>query len=286
MTGGDPKADVVSEAGPGPFVTERHYLLDGQRHIWRSRPHRRGLSLLHPVVAAAHWHPARLNVWIGSGFLIGSAFFAICSALGLYPGLADGFGLSETQINTGFFIGSIFFTTAAYTQLFQSANPRATPVEPNAGQRLDMIGWRPHDIGWLSSFLQFLGTLLFNLSTFMTLHPSGNWLRDELLIWGPDVFGSILFLSSGYLAVAETSHGYWSWRPNDVSWWSVMVSFAGCVAFMISAVYAFVPQSGAVATMVTHSIVWTLVGAVCFFISAALLLVESRSVAEQDAASV
>ncbi|MEP1198331.1 hypothetical protein [Tateyamaria sp.] len=257
-------------------MTERHYLRNDQKHTWQSREHRRGLSRVRADTLSDRLQPEKLNVWIGSGFLVGSAFFALCSAFALFFAFANAFGLSEQQINVGFFFGSIFFTLAAYLQLFQAANTRTQPAAspPHAG--IVAFGWRPQDIGWLGCFLQFLGTLLFNASTFMTLHPSGNWLRDELVIWGPDIFGSVLFLASGYLAFAETSHGYWSWHPAELSWWVVATGLAGCVAFMISAIYAFVPQSGSVTMMVEHSIGWTLVGAVCFFLSAALILIESR----------
>ena len=271
----DPTVQVLHENGPYPFVTERHYLHHDQKHIWRSREHRRGLSHIKADTLSRRLQPEKLNVWIGSGFLIGSAFFALCSAFALFPAFANAFGLSEQQINVGFFIGSIFFTVAAYLQLFQAANTWAEPASSPSPQRIVAIGWRPHAIGWLGCFLQFHGTLLFNVSTFMTLHPSDNWLRDELVIWGPDIFGSVLFLTSGYLAFAETSHGHWSWLPKSLSWWVVATGLMGCVAFMISAVYAFVPQSGAVTMMIEQSIAWTLIGAVCFFLSAALTLIES-----------
>lgn len=271
----EPKPRIVHARGPRPFVTERHYLHQGERHIWQSRAHRRGLHHLPFAENPANWRPERLNVWIGSGFAIGAALFGLCACLVLRPALAAPFGLSETAINTGFFIGSVFFTAAAWLQLFQAANAGRLPGARAAPRHLVPLGWRPDDIGWLSCFLQFLGTLLFNVNTFMAIDPSGQWLRDELVIWTPDVIGSILFLVSGYLAFAEASHGYLSWRPASLSWWVVTSGLAGCVAFMISAVYAFVPRAGAVAEQIETSVVWTLIGAICFFASAVLLLIEA-----------
>lgn len=275
MTEGTPTPRILHAHGPRPFVTERHYLHLGERHIWQSRAHRRGWQPLPFAEMPADWHPERLNVWIGYGFAVGAALFALCASLALWPGLAALSGLSGTEINSGFFIGSIFFTTAAWLQLFQAANAGRLPGASAHPRHLVPLGWRPGDIGWLSCFLQFLGTLLFNVNTFMAIDPSDHWLRDELAIWGPDVIGSVLFLVSGYLAFAEASHGYLSWQPASLAWWVVTSSLAGCIAFMISAVYAFVPRGGAVAAMVETSVVWTLIGAVCFFASAVLLLIEA-----------
>ena len=53
--------------------------------------------------------------------------------------------------------------------------------------------------------------------------------------------GSVLFLAPGYLAFIETSHAYWAWQPKSLSGWVMFVNFLGCVAFMVSAVLAFVP---------------------------------------------
>ncbi|MEM9248859.1 MAG: hypothetical protein AAGB05_09215 [Pseudomonadota bacterium] len=281
MTEDTPQSPVETR-GPTPYATERHYLIEGKRYVWRARDHRRGLR--HVLRPAGHtaWRPERLNTPIGWGFVVGSLLFALCALLALQPGLSAALGLSEEAVNTGFFVGSIFFTTAAYLQLYQAANAGAQhphPVTPPPARVL--FGWKPDDIGWLASALQFVGTLLFNISTAAALHPSGNWLRDDLVIWVPDIFGSILFLSSGYLAYAEASHGYWSLSPKDLSWQVVATNLAGCVAFMISAFYAFVPPAGQADAMVQHSVFWTLIGAVFFAAGAGLMLRESATLTPQ-----
>ena len=103
-----------------------------------------------------------------------------------------------------------------------------------------LFGWRPHDIGWLSRALQFIGTILFNFNTFDAMIPSLNWFQQDLLIWVPDIVGSILFLASGYLAFIETCHAHWAWNPRSISWWVVFTNLLGCVGFMISALFAIV----------------------------------------------
>jgi hypothetical protein len=84
-----------------------------------------------------------------------------------------------------------------------------------------------------------LGTLLFNANTFDAMLPGLGWLQQDLAVWIPDFVGSILFLASGYLAFGETCHTYWAWKPQSLSWWITFTNLFGCVAFMISAFFAF-----------------------------------------------
>src|SRR5690606_5898329 len=129
-------------------------------------------------------------------------------------------------------------------QLYQAANVGEFPVLATGHTPRVYVGWRPTDIGWLGSFLQFAGTLLFNVNTFMAIDSSGSWLRQDLTIWQPDMLGSMLFLASGYLAFIEACHRHFAWLPGDLSWWVVSVNLIGCIAFMASAVFAFVPPAG------------------------------------------
>jgi hypothetical protein len=68
------------------------------------------------------------------------------------------------------------------------------------------------------------------------------WLQQDLAVWAPDFVGSILFLGSGYLAFGETCYTYWAWKPQSLSWWITFTNLVGCVAFMISAFFAFVAK--------------------------------------------
>ena len=127
------------------------------------------------------------------------------------------------------------------------------------------------------SALQFAGTLLFNLNTFDAMHPSLTWLQQDLRIWAPDIIGSTLFLASGYLAFIETGHAYWAWNLSSISRWVTFANLMGCLGFMVSAVFAFVPPGGPSAGAVTIATALTLQGAICFFVGSALMLPESKS---------
>ena len=143
------------------------------------------------------------------------------------------------QVNAIFFVGSIPFTIAAYLQLFQAANAGGwVASDSRVSKRHTAPGWRPNDIGWLSSAFQFAGTVLFNFNTFDAMLPSLNWIQQDLVIWVPNIVGSILFLTSGYLAFIEVCHAHWAWEFKSLSWWVVFTNLLGCVGFMVSAVFA------------------------------------------------
>ncbi len=136
-----------------------------------SRHHRKGLrrhGADQPVTAGAGllhslWQPQLLNWWIGSVFAVGSSLFMLGGILSLAPGLAASWSLDSSAVNMIFFAGSIPFTTAAYLQLYQSANApelAASGSVPRVG--VAFFGWQPGNSGWLSCALQFGGTLLIN----------------------------------------------------------------------------------------------------------------------------
>jgi hypothetical protein len=278
---------LIEHSGPGPFVTRRVYLRgDGSRLVWHSRHHRKGilapeLAALRAdevVLARSLWMPEKLNWWIGVTFALGAFLFGLGSILWLVPGLAAALGVGAQAVNAVFFCGSIPFTTAAYLQLYQAANAGEFSADDGGSRRSPrriFFGWEPRNIGWLSCALQFVGTLLFNINTFFPLIPGMNWLQQDIAVWTPDFAGSILFLASGYLAFAEVCHAFWRWDPKNISWWVMFTNLIGCLAFMASAFFAFVPphpfpfDAGAVA------VAFTLIGAIGFFAGSVLMLPEA-----------
>ncbi len=99
------------------------------------------------------------------------------------------------------------------------------------------------------------------------------WRQQDLLIWTPNLFGSICFLVASQAALMEVSHSYWSWQPRDLSWWIAVINMLGSVLFMISALAAFVVPGGrAVDPLIAN--LGTLGGALCFLAAAYLLIPE------------
>jgi hypothetical protein len=221
------------------------------------------------------WMPRDLNWWIGVVFAVGAGLFALGCALFLYPPVATALSVTEEQANAVFFAGSIPFTTAAYLQLYQAANAGTMLGARKPGRA--WIGWRPGDAGWLSCALQFIGTVLFNFNTYDALIPGLSWWQQDLYIWAPNVLGSILFLSSGYLAWIEICHKHFAWEPEHISWWIGGINLLGCIAFMISSLFAFTPAQAFSFDAMTVSLVFTLLGAIAFFLGAILLLPETAA---------
>ena len=282
----DLSLECLESSGPWPFVTRRVFRsADFSTHVWSSRHHRKGLQLSsegqsETVPSSAgiwFWNPRSLNWWIGCVFAIGSLFFAIASILSLSQPLMQAWHLNPLQVNAIFFAGSIPFTTAAYLQLYQAANVATGNRLARQNQHHAVImGWRPTDIGWLSSVLQFIGTVLFNFNTFDAMLPSLNWFQQDLVVWAPNILGSILFLTSGYLAYIETCHAHWAWKPNSISWWVVFTNLLGCIGFFTAAMFAVVtpmPHPDAV----TLSVVFTLLGAIGFLVGSMLMLPEATA---------
>jgi hypothetical protein len=279
------EAEDAQASGPWPFVTRRiHRRADGSLTVWSSRHHRKKLILPEAVKAVAIAEtillslcmPRKLNWWIGTIFAVGSFLFALASVLSLAPGLAASWSIKSSGINVIYFAGSIPFTTAAYLQLFQAANASQFPESRSrSGRRVSLVGWRPRDIGWLSCAFQFIGTILFNFNPFDAMVPSLTWFEQDLVIWLPDIVGSILFLLSGYLAFGETCHSCWAWQPRSLSWWIVFVNLLGCVGFMASALLSIVLPGPENVEAVTLAVAFTLQGAICFSVGSLLMLPET-----------
>ena len=275
----------IEARGPWPFITRRVYQgRDRKTRVWNSRLHRKELRELRAEaevvveeVWRCLWAPGDLNWWIGSVFAVGSLLFVLGSVLSLKPELAHTWSLTATAVNSVYFMGSLPFTTAAYLQLYQAANASEfDPSAPHAApRRRTVFGWKPRNIGWLSCALQFAGTLLFNLNTFDAIVPPPSWMQQDFLVWVPDLIGSMLFLTSGYLAFVETCHAHFAWKPSSLSWWVTLVNLLGCVGFMIAAVFAIILPGPVHSEIAILAIVFTLQGAVCFFLGSCLMLPES-----------
>jgi hypothetical protein len=264
---------VVARRRLGPFTPALVFEeSDGRRVIWSSRRNRKGLD---PEPAglvarskprhALPIRPASLNWWMATLFMMGSALFAVGAAI-------DVSGMSAVAASgRSFFVGSLFFTTAAYLQLLEVVN------EPDALTKkrpsVSLWRWEPEKIGWWAVFLQLLGTLLFNISTFEAMRVFDP-LAEDHLVWAPDAMGSICFLVASYLAYVEACRRWVCWQPRNISWWVVAINLLGSVAFGVSAVASLVilPTGEMLDPFAVN--LWTLIGAICFFLGAYLLLPE------------
>ncbi|MFI5507348.1 hypothetical protein ACIA48_07765 [Mycobacterium sp. NPDC051804] len=180
-------------------------------------------------------------------FAVGSSLFAIATIPGLSA--VAGAGLANLLC----FVGSWFFTTAGWMQLVLSG--------PTKG------------IGWLSAATQFVGTILFNIST-----GSALWAHavkpERRLVWAPDALGSLAFLISGVLGVIAVTAIVGVIQLKSRDWQGEWINMIGCVAFAVSALGAFVSETGVTADALLAN-VGTFIGALCFLVAALVMLPRS-----------
>ena len=177
-------------------------------------------------------------------FAIGSSLFAVATA----PGLTGLLGAGAANVLC--FIGSWFFTAAGWMQL-----------------RLSGQEWTTE---WLSAAIQFLGTILFNVSTGSAVLAHAV-LTERRLVWAPDATGSVAFLVSGVLGVVAVSVGIGRLALKSRDWQAEWINLIGCLAFGVSAAAAFVRIDGATVDA-TLANLGTFVGALCFLVAALLIL--------------
>jgi len=192
----------------------------------------------------------RREAW---GFAIGSIFFAV----GALPFYAEAVGPAWTNVT--FVVGAVFFTLAAFIQLALS------------GRRPPRRGTNPADrADWYAAAVQFLGTLLFNVSTINALITVLNTDARVGNGWRPDALGSICFLVASALAIVATHHRHTLWDKRARTWHGTWLNMAGSVFFAISAIGAYIqPDTGDLVSLFWANL-GTLLGALCF-LAAALL---------------
>ena len=92
------------------------------------------------------------------------------------------------------------------------------------------------------------------------------------MVWRPDAFGSVCFLASGCLAYAAVAGGPVHRPPRTREGTMASVNLAGCVAFGLSAVTAYVVPSTGSPSNATVANLTTSAGALAFLVGAVLLL--------------
>ena len=180
------------------------------------------------------------NRRIGRLFMAGSFCFAIASV----PVFADA---GENVAALTYFVGSVFFTAAGAEQL------RTT----SGDDRLDLV----------ASAVQLAGTIFFNLSTFGALDDHLDDRSVDFLVWLPNAAGSVCFLVASGIALDAVRNA-----ADRRALWIAGLNLLGSVAFGISAVAALVIPASHSPVNAAAAAAFTLVGAVCFFIAAYMLV--------------
>ena len=257
--------------GPGGFVTAEVFVApDGREVRWSSRVHRKASAaagtgrMSEPV----WWRPRQRGWWMAILFSFGS----LCFLVGGVASQAAPDGAST--IGVVFFTGSLFFTSAAYLQYAEAVNA-ARDLGARAAQGWRPASWEPRRIDWLSSLIQFAGTLAFNVTTFAAMKHGFSTRQSNVRVWAPDAVGSVAFLVSSELAFAEVCHRWICLRRRSLAWRIAALNLAGSVAFGISAIASYSePSTGEpLSAHIANS--GTALGGLCFLIGALLLMPEA-----------
>ncbi|MFT4049251.1 MAG: YrhK family protein [Solirubrobacterales bacterium] len=211
--------------------------------------------------------PGRFTWRVATLFMIGS----FCFALGTVVAVSS----APTASGAIYFIGSIFFTTAGYGQFLSALN------HPSA-ERPRWFGRVEQSVDWKASAIQSFGTVCFNISTGFALVTALTTSQVNRLVWSPDVFGSIAFLWSSWLAFAAVRASWHGHPRRGATWATAALNLLGSIFFGISAVGAYlVPE-----TETLYNTAWanggTFLGAVCFFFGAWLMWPEARKLELQE----
>jgi hypothetical protein len=268
--------EVVSEDGPGPFVTSEVLRRpDGSEVRWRSRAHRKRRPLSPRAVPAPDtpepvwWRPRRRGWWMSVLFAVGSLCFTAAA-------LASQWASSpRPAIDVTFFVGSIFFTCASYLQYAETVNVERGPELRARGRRWRPASWEPRRIDWLAASIQLAGTVFFNISTFAAMKQGLSTGESNRRVWAPDVFGSLCFLVSSELAYAEVCHHWICLRCRSLSWRIVALNLLGSIAFGAAAIGSLLePSSGEpISARIANG--GTAVGGLCFLVAALALMPEA-----------
>jgi hypothetical protein len=177
-----------------------------------------------------------LGRWTATLFIIGSSLFA----LGSFPVLAA--RVDARAAGATFVLGSVFFTSAAYCQYLQTINGAARGTV----DRRRFWSFTTRNAEWWTASVQLVGTLLFNVSTTGALISALYTHRDSnLLVWGPDIFGSTAFLIASQLGWWSVCGTWWCVRRSSPNWWMAVLNYAGSIFFMASAIAALtLPTTG------------------------------------------
>lgn len=205
--------------------------------------------------------------WVATLFMIGSFCFAAGTVV----------AVSEAPEASGiiYFVGSIFFTTAGFGQLLSALNHERFARPRWFGSRMESVDWK-------ASAIQSFGTVCFNISTGFALASALTDEQINRLVWSPDVFGSIAFLWSSWLAFAAVRASWHGHPRRGATWATAALNLLGSIFFGISAVGAYViPDNGDLLNAAAAN-GGTFLGAVCFFVASWLMWPEAAKLAVEE----
>lgn len=210
---------------------------------------------------------ARVNTVAAVAFILGGSLFALGALLAqLQVG-------SVREVDFVYLVGGVWFSAGGYLSVVQASNTPGDVDEPGSPS-WRWWAWQPHQPGWRSATVLFVGTLFFGVSLVAAFAADLTPRQADLRIWLPDMVGCVCFLVSGHLALLDVRRTRPRSRLGDLSWWVASVNQLGSVLFFLAGLAAFVrPATSAVVNLALVN--WgTCAGAGCFVVAGVLQLGE------------
>ena len=198
-----------------------------------------------------------VNLVAAVALVVGGSLFALGA---VFAELGVG---SLPTVNVTYLVGGCFFSLGGYVSILLASNT-------DSAERMRWWGFLPHQRGWLSAFVLFVGTLFFAVSLVaafaqgLTPRQSNGW------IWLPDMTGCVCFLVSGRLAMLEVCAGHVRVLAHLVGWWVVAVNQLGSVLFFLAGLAAFTRPATSSAINIGLVNWGTFAGALCFAVGGAI----------------
>jgi hypothetical protein len=207
---------------------------------------------------------SRLNLVAAVSFFLGGSLFALGAVL------AQVGVRSLAAVNITYLVGGCFFSLGGYASILLVVNLTREGRATTAAERMRWWGPQPHDLGWRSAVVLFVGTLLFAVSLVaafaagLTPRQSNGW------IWFPDMLGCLCFLWSGHLAMLDVCDGRIGVRVHQLGWWVVAVNQLGSILFFLAGLAAFTRPATSRALDIALVNWGTFAGAICFAVGGLL----------------
>ncbi len=210
------------------------------------------------------------NQRASAAFATGSALFGLGALVAI---VAPDWSAGSVVANACYSTGAVFFTIGGYTQW------RLAVIHAPRERELQRVLFDLRNPDWIASAVQFVGTVTFNVMTLAALASSiTTWTRTEEQdwVWGPDMFGSVMFLVASAVAFVPLSRARRHSHVPERSWVIVWANMFGSVMFGASAVADYYLTSAEVLNVPIMN--WgTFLGAIGFYVGAALMWPPKRT---------
>jgi hypothetical protein len=166
--------------------------------------------------------------------------FTLGAVAALFPAAFGGGAAGSLVSGAAYFVGALIFTAGIYAQVLEAINAgdyvdAGSIEEPE--KRFRLFAWQPERLSFLAPAVLLVGSVLFNVETALALASALGLSGLALLVGVTSLAGSVLFVASCYLQLAEVCHRYLCLRVDEISWWVVVLNLLGSAGFVVGSVF-------------------------------------------------